>query len=184
MNKTSIRKNIILLYIHYLLVILWLALMFVIFWFSSQPADVSTEQSLTIGKFICKIVVSGYGEMTGITQRQYAELYDHFVRKSAHFCEYAVLGALTYNVAYLVFNYLKTRKKKDLRSIYLIISSLLWCILYASTDEIHQLFVEGRYGSSLDVILDAAGSLLGIMLVVLIRYLISKKYSPSPSEDI
>ena len=35
-------------------------------------------------------------------------------------------------------------------------------VLYAATDEFHQLFVEGRSGSLFDVGVDAAGALLGV----------------------
>ena len=37
-----------------------------------------------------------------------------------------------------------------------------FCILYAITDEIHQLFVPGRSGRIFDVGVDAVGSLVGV----------------------
>jgi len=42
-------------------------------------------------------------------------------------------------------------------------------VLYACTDEIHQLFVPGRGAQMSDVLLDSAGAGLGIVLFVTIR---------------
>ena len=38
-------------------------------------------------------------------------------------------------------------------------------ILYGISDEIHQLFVPGRYGQTADVLFDASGALLMILLL-------------------
>ena len=35
---------------------------------------------------------------------------------------------------------------------------------YAVTDEIHQTFVEGRHGAPLDVAIDTAGALAGVLV--------------------
>ncbi len=170
-NLTSLPKqNKKLHAISYILIALWITLMGVIIWFSDQPDYVSQEQSLTVGKWLCNIVVHGYESMNQTTQIEYAKMLDHFVRKSAHFCEFAALGALTFNSAYLIFNSLKVRKRVTLRKGYLLIFSILWCILYAATDEVHQLFVEGRYGSPADVLLDTAGSLTAILIIILVTH--------------
>ena len=39
-------------------------------------------------------------------------------------------------------------------------------MIYAISDEIHQLFVPGRAGQVRDVLIDSAGSFLGIILVM------------------
>ncbi|MCR4618997.1 MAG: VanZ family protein [Lachnospiraceae bacterium] len=182
-RRSNVRKNLILLYVHYLLFALWIALMVVIVWFSSKDAAESTEQSLSVGKWICHIIVSGYDNMTDASQLDYAMLLDKFVRKSAHFCEYAALGALTYNASYVIFEFLRLRNRVKLKTSYMIIASILWCILFAASDEIHQLFVPGRYGSPLDVLLDTLGATLGIFLVRLIAHLITRSKSPSKQAD-
>ncbi len=172
--------------INYILIALWITLMGVIIWFSDQPDYVSQEQSLTVGKWLCNIVVHGYDSMNQTTQIEYAKMLDHFVRKSAHFCEFAALGALTYNAVFVLYFYL-THKKDILsaetdrsKKLFLfgkplltrILLSVLWCALFAASDEFHQLFVIGRYSSPLDVLLDTCGSATGIMFIVLILYLI------------
>lgn len=70
----------------------------------------------------------------------------HFIRKAAHFSEYAVLGLLVCNA----------QKKAPLllRSAQVI---FLWMVLVPALDETLQHFVPGRYGALSDVLLDACG---------------------------
>jgi VanZ family protein len=72
--------------------------------------------------------------------------WDTLLRKIAHAAEYAVLGAL------LVRALARTE------------TALLVGVAYAATDELHQAFVAGRRGSPVDVAIDAAGVLCGIVL--------------------
>lgn len=74
--------------------------------------------------------------------------WDTILRKLAHLAEYAVLGALL---------------ARALRRPQLVVAVALGG-LYAVTDEVHQLFVEGRHGSPLDVGIDTLGALLGVLL--------------------
>jgi VanZ family protein len=39
--------------------------------------------------------------------------------------------------------------------------ALLWCLLYAISDEVHQIFVPGRGPHALDVVIDMLGATLG-----------------------
>lgn len=88
-----------------------------------------------------------------------AELLQFFVRKAAHFSEYALLGGLEY---LLTCEWLKTDKKRI---------PLVGGILFLSglADEIHQWFVPGRYASIWDVCLDFAGGMTGMLLLLFIR---------------
>ena len=45
-----------------------------------------------------------------------------------------------------------------------ILIALLASILYAVTDEIHQLFVLGRAGQLIDVFIDTTGSIVGVFI--------------------
>ena len=74
--------------------------------------------------------------------------WDTILRKLAHLAEYAILGALL---------------DRALRRPQLVVAVAL-AGLYAVTDEVHQLFVEGRHGSPLDVAIDTLGALLGVLL--------------------
>lgn len=148
-----------------ILFVAWIALMVVIVWFSHQTAEVSSEQSLEIGKLLCSLLVDGYNNLSEFTQLEKAMLIDKLVRKSAHFSEYALLGVLTLNASHLLIgSYLYRKRKPAIKIIVYILSALVWCFLFACTDEVHQYFIPGRYCSFLDVMLDTCGSLTGIML--------------------
>ena len=41
----------------------------------------------------------------------------------------------------------------------------IFCILYAMSDEFHQLFVPGRSGEIRDICIDSLGALLGIIIM-------------------
>jgi len=72
-------------------------------------------------------------------------LWDFLMRKSAHLGEYAVLYLLSARA-------LGGRRAAAP-------ASLLFCALFAVSDEWHQTFVPGRDGKALDVLLDCAGAL-------------------------
>lgn len=124
------------LIIKILLVILW---MIVIFCFSNQKATDSTKLSDGfIKNTICKI-----NSKDCIVKK-----YVKPVRKSAHFCVYLILGLL-------VMNCFNINKKY-------IIYSVIICLLYSISDEIHQMFINGRSAELLDVFIDTTGSFIGI----------------------
>lgn len=74
------------------------------------------------------------------------------IRKLAHFTEYLILGIL-------VLNLLKEFKIKNI-----FIISAYTCLLYATIDEIHQLFINSRSGSIIDVMIDFFGVLVGLFI--------------------
>ena len=72
--------------------------------------------------------------------------WDLVLRKIAHACEFAVLGALL------------LRALRDERA------ALAAGVAYAVSDELHQHFVPGRVGSPLDVLIDSVGVGVGVLL--------------------
>ena len=48
-----------------------------------------------------------------------------------------------------------------------ILITIIWGFLYASTDELHQMFINGRNASFLDVLLDTSGVIFGILLIII-----------------
>ena len=116
--------------------------MVVIFCFSNQVSDDSTKLSNGfIKSTICKIDNKNCNKTIEKTFKP--------VRKCAHFCVYLILGLL-------VMNCFKVNKKY-------IIYSLIICLLYSISDEVHQMFVPGRSGEVLDVFIDTFGSFIGII---------------------
>jgi VanZ family protein len=78
---------------------------------------------------------------------------DFLVKKSGHFLGYAVLGLAFLHV-------LGLERKRDAWA------ALLLVILYASSDELHQMYTPGRHSSPVDVGIDTAGAALAIWLTV------------------
>ncbi len=134
---------------------MWILWMSVIFAYSAKTATQSTVQSNRVGKMLCSVFVSGYRDMPSEAQLKMAESIDFVVRKTAHFLEYTILGVLTVWAM---------EQSKCLKG-RLFWVSLLWCILYAVSDETHQYFVPGRACKASDMVLDSAGALFGILLI-------------------
>ncbi len=76
-------------------------------------------------------------------------------RKLAHVVEYAVLGWLFMNAV------MRTWQTKDQRLA--MAWSVIFCVLYAVSDEIHQSFSPGRNPAFYDVVIDALGVLIGVV---------------------
>ena len=72
--------------------------------------------------------------------------WDLVLRKLAHTAEYAILGALLVRATARAW------------------PAFGLGVLYAASDEIHQMFVTGRHGTPVDVAIDAVGVAIGIAL--------------------
>lgn len=139
--------------------------MTVIFGFSAQPADVSTDTSLRVGMTIGKMSVPDFSKLPKEEQMDYAKKIEFPVRKMAHATEYAILGCLLTKLC------LSLSMKKAYMWSWLMGSA------YAATDEFHQLFVPGRSGQITDVMLDSVGCLTGCLLIYLILCIVKKHAS-------
>ena len=125
------------------LLILWMLFIFIM---SSFNGVMSSNQSGSIATLIYNIF--------NISD---TEKVSFIVRKCAHVSEFFILGILVINLI----------SKYNVKYSYLI--SFIVCVLYASSDEFHQLFVPGRSGQVTDVFIDMIGVVLGLLLVLLIR---------------
>lgn len=163
------KKMILRQWISMIAVFVW---MIVIFSFSAQPAKVSSQASLTVGRRICSIFVPEYASRSKIEQMILAEKIEYPIRKTAHATEYAILGALLLN-AMLAFE----QRHKCFRS--KMIQAFVGAVFYAMTDEFHQLFVPGRSGQITDVMIDGGGAFCGVILVYIVCKMKNKKYRQS-----
>lgn len=147
-------------YMFYTLTVFWMCLIYSL---SLQPADESAETSKDFGKMVVKIVAPDYMDEYESLPEVTLEYIDHFLRKSAHFTEFLILGVLV----------CCSTGQLGLRRRFLY--SLLFCVAAASLDESIQLFVPGRAGMVRDVLLDSAGALLGVMVVWMIGRLRNRR---------
>ena len=122
---------------------LFLLWAFVIFFFSAQSGQSSNEMSNGALKVIENII---HIPITG-------EFFPFLIRKIAHFSEYFILGILS---CHLVKQY-RILKRKEYFLIF------LFCVLYALSDEFHQMFVGGRSSQIFDVFIDSTGSFFGLV---------------------
>lgn len=133
------------------LAIIWMG---VIFMFSAQVSDESKSSSNKVTSAVVNTVISIKKENISEEKRQkIIEDKTFIVRKSAHFTEYFILGLI-------LILYLQTKEK--LATKYIILA-IIFCVLYATSDEIHQLFVDGRSCKIMDILIDTCGSSLAIL---------------------
>lgn len=129
--------------------------MVLIFSFSAAPAVESSETSDGISYKIVKVMAAlPFLDWEEEELEEKAETLHVPIRKAAHFSEYALLAVLWVIPLGCMT---KTNKKR-------MIVALLLCIMYAVSDEIHQLFVPGRDGNIKDVLIDTAGAGFGIVV--------------------
>lgn len=132
--------------------------MWIIFMFSSQPASDSNELSVGVTKILVEILgkILPLNIETSTISNIVIQL-NHIIRKLAHFSIYMVLGILVYGA--IIKNGIL---KKEL------LISLIICIIYAVSDELHQLFVPGRGCQLKDVFIDSTGAFNGILISKLV----------------
>jgi VanZ family protein len=87
----------------------------------------------------------------------HVEIFHHLIRKCAHLTEYAVLALLLWRaLRQPVRNDPRPWNWREARL------ALLMVMLYAATDEFHQLFVPERTSLVSDVMIDTAGGAAGL----------------------
>lgn len=150
-------------------------LMVIIFVFSSQEATTSDGNSLPIAQVAYEIFEElSNQEIESNKEQEIINVINTFVRKSAHFLEYALLSF------FIAFHIWACNKKANVIFLLAIVISFL----YASSDEFHQLFVDGRSGQFRDVLIDTWGALVGsfiftklITILNQLRYKINENIS-------
>lgn len=149
------------------LIALTVTWMGVIFSFSCENGGESAESSGGFIKSFISLIDKDFDSLSAEKQTEIVERYDHFVRKTAHFTIYAILGGLLY-LTVLSFG---CKSKKSYAF------AVLLGAIYASSDELHQYFVPGRAGMVRDVLLDTCGSAFGALCVMGLFTLIMRSVS-------
>lgn len=137
-------------FIQILLFLLTIACMCGIFMFSAQTSEQSNKLSNTVTQKIA--------ESTSIGETTDTSINSHFhtlIRKYAHFTIFFVLGLLSASFGILTYKKLKIK----------LLYPTLLCLLWAISDEIHQLYIPGRTCRIKDVLIDFSGSMLAIILI-------------------
>ena len=145
------------LIISIIIIILWLLVIFV---FSSMNENTSHIQSKKVVQkiYINKQIVEN-NKITKNNIQKAKNKYDQKIRKIAHVTEFAILNIFFVNLIHQL--------KEKFKLKYLIISIIL-TFIYACTDEIHQIFVQGRTSSFIDVLIDTAGAITTSLIIYVI----------------
>lgn len=134
-------------------ILLWIAVICVslmIFGFSSADGNKSNNLSERVTKKVVHIEESQETNENIMFKKAHA-----LIRKLGHFFEFALLGVLTFYLA----------KSYNLPLKVCALIALLYTLLFAAGDEIHQLFVDGRDGRVTDVLIDFCGSLVATTIL-------------------
>ena len=135
-----------------------LALMCVIFILSSQPGSDSDRLSIRFA-----LLLFFFRGPEG------ARTLNNLVREAAHMLEFAALAV----PVYLFFS--TFRLSRGWRGI----AAFAVCLLYAVSDEAHQIFVPGRAAELLDVLMDSCGAALSVTVMHLLSKRRMKKQRPA-----
>jgi Predicted integral membrane protein len=134
---------------------IWLAILmvYILFIFSNsmKPADISSVDSGKALELARHLLAASGAEASWLT--------DHIIRKTAHFSEYTLLGAI-------LFCCVRSCEFTGERRWFIHLT-----VGYAVPflDETIQLFIKGRSGQISDVWLDCAGVAFGTLLMALLR---------------
>ena len=152
-------------WVRLLTTVLTLGVMVMIFLFSTEPAEQSNQTSGVISDRVVEILHPEY--RTASPERRQA-IYDeaqHLVRKTAHFTGYMLLGLA---MRCCLESWFGRRK-------WLIPAAWAGGTVYAGTDELHQMLVDGRSGQWSDVLLDSSGVMTGVLLASLVITLAGRR---------
>ncbi len=154
------------LYVRYFSFVAAFSIMLIIFIMSSQTAAESSGTSRGFIRMIAPYLKRNFHLLSVEKQEAFVSSLQYIVRKGAHFSIYTLLGAF-------MSSGLLTYKKPS--PLIKILVAFISCVLYSTSDEIHQHFVPGRSCEFFDVIIDSSGAILGCAIVFLIYKLIKRK---------
>ncbi len=142
--------------------VLLVIILILIFLNSAKTAPESSAGSSWITLFVLRALF-GRDHVEQMSQVS-LETTETLIRKAAHITEYCILALST---AFWQTQMRKEPVSKDIRCRF-ILFTLLFCVIYAASDEFHQLFVAGRSGQVTDVLIDSIGIVIGTFLFYLI----------------
>ncbi len=157
-NTLKKRKH----WIYIALTIIWMASIFAN---SAMTGRVSSGLSEAIIKSLVNFSAWFNDSSIIIRLREFiqSDFFHILIRKTAHFIEFGILGLLVFG---------STGIFKKIKESYIVRMAAAsgFSLIYATTDEIHQLFVPGRVCSVVDVIIDFSGAVVFSGIVAFIMW--------------
>lgn len=143
--------------ISWIAAISWMA---VIFYLSHQPGSASSDLSSGIVAALLNFM-----DQVAPNMEFDVENFHSFIRKNAHFIAYFLLSLLSLNAW----------RSSGFHGLKQLLLGFGMSVLFAVSDEIHQLFIDGRSGEARDVLIDSAGAGLGMMVYIITDKLWSRR---------
>lgn len=141
-----------------LIILLWMC---VVFYLSNQNGNESNGTS----SIVTNIILNIYIKITDKSiSNESLDILTYIIRKFAHFTLYFI-GALPVLMLLKTYNITKLKQY---------IFTVLFCCIYACTDELHQLLIQGRNGNVIDVIIDTLGCVFGIIFIKIVSNVVYK----------
>ena len=137
-----------------LIILFWMS---TIFGFSAETGTQSQGLSDKITIRAVQIIEPEYSSLDLASKEELFNKVSFFVRKTGHFSEYGILA----------FTFEEVRNTRKHIIMGAVVTDLI-CMIYASTDEFHQTFVDGRSGKSADVLIDTSGTVFATIILCLI----------------
>lgn len=134
-----------------------------IFMFSTDNSESSSDKSGTITETAVEVFVKDYNSYSPDKKLDIFNEAEHIIRKLAHFTIFSALGFCASMTA-------GKRRLFSKKSCFVI----LFCFIYACTDEFHQYFISGRSSQFSDVIIDTGGALAGMLISLMILWIASR----------
>ncbi len=141
---------------------LTIAVMTAIFLFSCEDSGDSSETSGNIVEIIIDVCYGDFNELLISEQQSIYDSISHIIRKTAHFTAFAALG-------FCSSMFLGRRGPISVKSL----GALIFCFLYACSDELHQYFVPGRACMFTDVLIDTSGGFTGMLISLILLKVIN-----------
>lgn len=121
----------------------------VIYRFSAQSGEDSHEVSRFLARKVYALLIKVNPDIT-------LSMVDFILRKTAHFTLYFILGCAMCGVS-------------DAKNVKTLIIDLILCMVFAASDEFHQVFSFGRTARVADIFLDSCGAGTGIYIAFLLK---------------
>ena len=146
-------------------VLLWMGLIF----YMSGPTGGEGSSHYVLSRILNTFAPGSYAELSPQSQ----DALDYWLRKAGHVTEYAVLTLLVLRFAFLAKVWQNRRP---------VLFAGVVAVLYACSDEFHQLFVQGRTGAVRDVLIDSIG-IGGVLIIALLwrlHSMVLQRLNPQP----
>ena len=148
-------------YVFCVLTLIWMG---VIFYFSAQNGEDSSKLSGGITEVVVRTLYSQFDSFSQEQKLSVLSNFSFYIRKGAHFTEYAILG-------FLATGCLTTYPWKRWQ---VGVLAYVFGTLYAVSDEFHQMFSDGRAPKLMDVAIDSSGVFFGILAFFILTYIYRK----------